>query len=109
MTKPDDEVLKEARRLAERDKERADILGLLLKHPGWAVFEEMCNEQLTERGKLLMEPLPANELNAVERAEHNKGAMYGIAFMKDLPRVTCMVAQEARKSDPATDEEDDDA
>lgn len=103
----DTELEREARAIAQKDRERAEGLEMLLKHPAWPLYVELLEAALERRGALLMEPLPANELNAVERSEHNKGAMYGIAFAKDLPRVTVAMAQEQRKSEPASEDDDE--
>lgn len=105
----DTDLIKAARAAVQQDREQADALAMLVKHPAWPVYEALLDGLLAKRGALLMEPLPPNELNAVERAEHNKGTMYGIAFVRDLPRVILAAADEARKSEPASEDDDDEA
>lgn len=103
----DEDLTREGRAQAQKDRERAEALEYLLKHDGWSYYVDLLNDMLKERGALLMEPLSTSELNAVERAEHNKGAMYAIAMCRDLPSVIVAQAREARKSEPASEDEDE--
>jgi hypothetical protein len=105
MVALDEDFIKQARKQAEEDKERMDLLRMLHKHPGWPYFVDLLNQALASRGAELLMPLSSTELNAVERSEHNKGAMYGITFSRDLLHVIVSADTEARKSEPAPEED----
>lgn len=98
----DDDVKVELRKQKE-DKERIGRLQGLLKSPGWSDFQDLMNVHINERAKRIFEPLLSDNLTLLQ--EHNKGAIYGLIWARDLPSVMITIADEARKSsDPATEE-----
>ena len=60
----------------------------MVRSEGWKYLIELLNNKLESSGRELLEPLSDVKLNAVERQEHLKGAMYGISWVRDLPLVT---------------------
>ena len=86
---------REQRRKAADDEDLVQVLGLLIKHPGFKRYQDLLNSQLTVRGSFLLEPLPS--LDSIPSSEHNKGTMYGLTLARDLPSSIIAVAQETRQ------------
>ena len=99
------ELAKQWRAAQKVDRERAEALSALSRHPGWAVFVSLIDSKLEADGMALLSPL--DSMNDIPKAEHLKGTMYGLVLARDLPSfiVESMKAQDA--SDPAHTEDDD--
>lgn len=96
------ELQKTAREADKVDKERLEYFRGLLKHPGWAVYQEL----LTKRVQLYADAImaPCGSVDGAIALEWVKGAMSGVLLAQNLPSVT-IAAIEA--SVPATEGDED--
>lgn len=78
-----DELKKIARDADRVDKERADLLRALVKHPGWAVYVGILNAKLQELGDDVLAPL--SSVDGCIVAEGVKGTMRGLLLARNLP------------------------
>ena len=97
-----DEMLKDARKQNEADLERVQLFSSLLKHPGWALYEELLNHHINERTAKLFEPIEPGMRDA---SEHNKGAVYGMIYSRDLLRVTVLASEKLKSLSTSEDNE----
>ncbi len=82
------------------DLKRARAFQDMIKTEGWKMYQDLLNTLINEKGLRLMDKLPA-ELNAVERQEHEKGAMNGLILARDIPSLTIKTMEAFKTSDPA--------
>ena len=96
------ELEKIAKTADKVDRERLDHFRGLLKHPGWAVYQELLNIRVQLYADAVM--APCRSVDGAIALEWVKGAMSGVILSRDLPGVT-IAAMEATV--PATDGDDD--
>lgn len=98
-----DELLREGRKADKVDAERAEHFRLLMKHPGWDVYQDLLNSRIQAYADAVM--APAKSVDGAIALEWIKGAMSGLILARDLPSVTIAGLETAV---PATDGDDDD-
>lgn len=91
-----EELKKQARKADAVDKERGDLLRMLLKHPGWLVYQELLEAQMQARADEILSP--SGSIDGMIAQEYKKGALSGLVIARDLPSVTIAVAEELRKT-----------
>jgi hypothetical protein len=89
------ELEKQARKADAIDKERGDLLRMLMKHPGWKVYQELLSAQMQIRADQILSP--AGSVDGMVALEYTKGALAGLVLAGDLPSVTIAAAEELRK------------
>lgn len=99
-----DELRKQAKAADAIDKERMDLFRGLIRHPGWALYQELLSSRIQLFGDRVA--APAGSVDGAFALEWVKGAMSGLILARDLPSVTIGAIEAAV---PATDGEDDDA
>ena len=97
MDKIREELEKQSRKADKIDKERGDLLRMLIKHPGWKVYIELLSAQMQIRSDLILGP--AGSVDAMVALEWQKGALAGLVIAGDLPSVTIAAADELRKTE----------
>jgi hypothetical protein len=98
------EDLKRQARDADRvDRERADVLSGLVRHPGWEVYVRLVNAQVQARSDAVLEP--ANSVDKCVGLEYIKGAMSGLLLAVALPGAIIEQAKTLRKSEEEGEEE----
>lgn len=100
MTNQVEELKKIARGADKVDKERADTMASLVKHPGWAIYMAVLGVKLQETSELML--APEQELLATGvNTEFVKGTMRGLLIAQGLPSVMIEGKEELKNSDPA--------
>lgn len=84
------------------DRERMEFFRGMLKHPGWAVYQELLNIRIQIYADAVTSP--AGSVDGAIALEWVKGAMSGVILARDLPTVT-IAGMEATV--PATDGDDE--
>jgi len=92
------ELHKLARVADKVDKERAELFRGLMKHPGWATYQELLASRIQVFADAVM--APAGSVDSAVALEWVKGAMSGVILARDLPSVTIAAMETAV---PATD------
>lgn len=94
------ELQKAARSADKIDRERMEHFRGLLKHPGWALYQELLNIRVQLYADAVM--APSGSVNGAIALEWVKGAMSGVILSRDLPAVIIAAIEPAV---PATDGE----
>lgn len=89
----------EAAKLARADLKRARAIQDLLRLDGWKHIEEILNNHISRRTAELFEPTPAGGRDA---EQHNKGAIWGLIYARDLPRAIVTAMEEEVKQRHST-------
>lgn len=82
-----------------QDIARARNFEAMLNTEGWKQYVALINYHIQDRTKGLFDPTPEGQ---GAKHEHNKGVVWGLLFMRDLPQNTVASMKDART--PATDE-----
>lgn len=102
----DEKDKREALKVARGDVKRVRAIEDIVRLEGWKYFEELLNHHISKRTQELFEPTPPGGRDA---EQHNKGAIWGLIYARDLPRVIIAAFEEERKatsySEPATEGE----
>jgi hypothetical protein len=97
----------EAQRNRNEDIKRGRALELMMSTEGWRIYDHLINHHISLRTANLFDPTPSGGRDA---EQHNKGAIYGLIFARDLPRVTVGAAKElvreANTGDAKSDQPD---
>jgi hypothetical protein len=104
-----EELLRTAREATKIDKERIELFGLLVKHPGWTVYVELLEAMI--QGKADEVLAPAGGVDRMVGLEYVKGAMSGLIMARDIVAVTIAAKDQIREPvnvDAAGVEEEDD-
>ena len=101
MDNSNEQLLRDARRANTIDKERAQALSVLVKSEVWKIYSDLLNAKIAERSATLLEPLKHGERDS---SEHNKGAVYGLIYARDLPHTIVAAMKELSLSSDAEDE-----
>lgn len=99
------ELVKEGRAAEVKDRERAELFGVLIASPGWTAYSEVLNKMIEDRGSEIL--APARSVDGAIALEHVKGAMYGLILARDLPFATIEAMKQLAASHPAQEEETD--
>lgn len=82
-----DKLMEDLRRDAIRanrvDKERAEVLGSLMKHPGWATYVAIIQAQVQSLSEEMLKP--ATGVDSLVASECIKGTMRGLLLAGALP------------------------
>lgn len=78
------ELLEEARKALRADREKADVLDGLVKHPGWPVFAQLINDLAQSKGSDFFRAIGPNEALS---QEFNKGTINGLLMTLTLPHL----------------------
>jgi len=97
LDKIQEEMRKAARKADAVDKERGDLLRMLIKHPGWLVYQGLLEAQMQIRADEILSP--SGSIDGMIAQEYKKGALSGLVVARDLPSVTIAVAEELRKTE----------
>ena len=96
------ELHKIARVADKDDKELAEILEGLVKHPGWVAYQTLLGRRIQMFADTVMAPAGSND--GAIALEWVKGAMSGLLIARNLPSV---IIDAMKPKAPATDGDDD--
>lgn len=97
----DKDIESETRALAREDKETVELLGGLLRNPGFVRFCELLNKMTDARGAEVLSP--AGSVDGAMRLEHVKGTMNGLILARDL--ASAIVQSNRAEKDSSDDAE----
>jgi hypothetical protein len=93
------EMLREGRQADREDKERLELLKLLVRHPGWKIYLDLVTTHKQELADVLL--APARSVDEMVFLEGKKGEMRGILYAESALASTIAGLQQL----VATDEE----
>lgn len=110
FTEATENLLKQGKKADAEDKELAEILGALIKHPGWPTFAAALTRRIQGCSDLLLKPVAG--LDGTYYVEWLKGCMSGMILARDLPQLIveqmAEVAMPQGQGQTYEDEEDED-
>lgn len=78
-----DEAIRDGRKALREDQEKAEILGTLVRHPGWKVYMRLVESHKQSFGDVLLRP--AGGLDGAINSEYIKGVVCGLLLATNLP------------------------
>lgn len=99
----DEATRKEAAKVTSFDIKRVRAFEAMVATEGWKMYQDLINGNVSERTKDIFSPTPKGEESA---AEHNKGAVFGLLYARDLPSVIIAAMKDQRSSDPASEDKE---
>lgn len=95
-----DELKKQGKAADREDRERAELLAQLLKHPGWVVYAGLLSARMQSRADLLLQPEQTlNSGPEQTNSEHVKGTMNGLLYALQISSATIDAMKTLQKPD----------
>lgn len=83
--KQTEELLKIGRAADKVDKELADFMEALIKHPAWLAYQKQLDTRIQAHSDVVLGP--AGSVDGAMTLEHIKGTMRGLLIARELPSV----------------------
>lgn len=97
------ELAKQAQKANVEDIKTARALEQMLKSEGWEAYQRLLQSQIEQRQQAVLEPIGPGMRDA---SEHNKGALYGMIWARDIASVTVITIKEQLKVEAARSSKD---
>lgn len=96
------QLLDDARKALREDREKIELLEILVKHPGWEVYLGILRAKLQMFSEQILAPAGSQDGLVVQ--EYVKGTMCGLIIARDIAAVT--IAGKDQLKQPVGEEED---
>ena len=86
------ELLKNARAADKIDRERGELMQVLIQTPAWKAFSELLGFRIQNFADSVLGP--SGSINGMVAQEYLKGAMSGLIIARDLPTIIIAAMKE---------------
>jgi hypothetical protein len=100
-----EQLLRDARAANKIDRERIELLEMLIRTPAWQAYVGIIEAKLQMLADEVL--APAKSVDGMVTMEYIKGTMSGLVIARDIPFVT-IAAKDQLRPQPVEEIEDDD-